>query len=997
MKSSFDMILQQMSNVDCMFLSETWLKPDDLNVIRQMIQKQNYHCILKTSVDSEVTLEGRPYGGVCFIYKNMPNINIVNIEVDDERICAIKLLSGGRVVLTIIGAYMPHCDGSAARAGMYSETLEKIQLIIDNIDPSPVMFVGDMNAPLPRQHHLPKQWYKRHPFNRHSLLLYDFICNNELYCCNIDFNQKVNYTYSKNGHTSYIDHVFMSKFASGMVNNCQILSDLANNVSDHFPLKSSINIGIENTKVSAIQTNPVNKYPSLNWSKINLCNQYKENIGNLADGLINIPPREIDSRAEATQHVNNMCNNITSAMHNAVKAVNNECNERYKGKYRKKHWWDGNCLLARDRQRFWHRLWVSCDRPREGHIYDSYKLAKNTYRNTCRFAINACKHNMLNNLNTFYGDRRIKQFWNLIRKNKQTQNNGDNSISINSLISHFRKKFDQSESENNPFIANALTEVNEKYSSIENHVYMSFNLTERNLIYYIKNLRAGCAAGIDGITAEHLKWSVGTKIIKILCNLIIVCIRFGIVPDSSAKGLLIPLLKKPNCDTTLPKNYRPIIISTTFSKLLEMIILKDCEGHIFHDLQFGFIPDRGTTMAAALTHDVINYMTRRGSPVYVCSLDAEGAFDSIPHAILLKKSLGIIADKFWRLMVYWYRKLTVQVKWENVLSEDIPIRKGTRQGGLSSPFLFNLFYQDMIDHLSNMQVGVSINNINYNVLCYADDILLCSATITGLQSLINFANEYITKHGLRFNPDKTLCMTFGKSNFNNRKWFLEDSCLREVDNLMYLGVCLSSDGSAHIKSRINAARRAFFALKSTGAFSNGSNAESISYIFNTAIRPVLLYGNQCIAKNKKSIEEIEKMQSKLLKSALNLKPFCKSTPLLDAMKVPRIELTIKQQEITLLKACLLSSSRTSKFYNYMLRLHLNDPKEDKCNLVGRVMRTCDDLDLSFVNTICERNYIKNNVKQSFSTNDGLIDTIVTLTYNLNKENRDMINALLMPY
>ena len=159
-------------------------------------------------------------------------------------------------------------------------------------------------------------------------------------------------------------------------------------------------------------------------------------------------------------------------------------------------------------------------------------------------------------------------------------------------------------------------------------------------------------------------------------------------------------------------------------------------------------------------------------------------------------------------------------------------------------------------------------------------------------------------------PDKTLCMTFGKSNFNNRKWFLEGSCLREVDNLMYLGVCLSNDKSAHTKSIIKATRRAFFSMKSTGVFSNGSEAASISYMFKTAIRFVLLYGHQCVSQSKKSIEDTEKIQSKLLELTLNLKPFCKSTPLLDAMKIPRVAITIKQQEITLLKACFLSSSRT---------------------------------------------------------------------------------------
>ena len=67
------------------------------------------------------------------------------------------------------------------------------------------------------------------------------------------------------------------------------------------------------------------------------------------------------------------------------------------------------------------------------------------------------------------------------------------------------------------------------------------------------------------------------------------------------------------------------------------------------------------------------------------------------------------------------------------------INKGTRQGGLSSPFLFNLMYQDIVNELSEMNVGISINNTTYNTFCYADDLLLCSLTISGLQKLIDRA------------------------------------------------------------------------------------------------------------------------------------------------------------------------------------------------------------------------------------------------------------------
>ncbi len=51
-------------------------------------------------------------------------------------------------------------------------------------------------------------------------------------------------------------------------------------------------------------------------------------------------------------------------------------------------------------------------------------------------------------------------------------------------------------------------------------------------------------------------------------------------------------------------------------------------------------------MAAALEYDVFYYCVNRGSPVFVCSLDTDSAFDGIPHAVLFDKVMGIIPDIF---------------------------------------------------------------------------------------------------------------------------------------------------------------------------------------------------------------------------------------------------------------------------------------------------------------------------------------------------------------
>ena len=138
-------------------------------------------------------------------------------------------------------------------------------------------------------------------------------------------------------------------------------------------------------------------------------------------------------------------------------------------------------------------------------------------------------------------------------------------------------------------------------------------------------------------------------------------------------------------------NYRPVVVSTTVSKILEMFVLQECGYHDFHDSQFGFVPGRGTNMAIYVSRDVISYCA--------CSLDAGGAFDAIPHSVLFDKCIGILPDVCWQLLYFWYHKLTVQIRWNNVLSDIIRVERGTRQGGLSSAFLFNIFNQDRIVEL----------------------------------------------------------------------------------------------------------------------------------------------------------------------------------------------------------------------------------------------------------------------------------------------------------
>jgi hypothetical protein len=106
--------------------------------------------------------------------------------------------------------------------------------------------------------------------------------------------------------------------------------------------------------------------------------------------------------------------------------------------------------------------------------------------------------------------------------------------------------------------------------------------------------------------------------------------------------------------------------------------------------------------------------------------------------------------------------------------------------------IFNLFYQDLIEELNKMNCGIRIGAKNFNLYCYADDILLSSTTVTGLQSLIDVAVNNITKNGLRFNPSKTECMIVGGNPFIKMPtWTIHKVPLSTTDNLKYQGTQLS--------------------------------------------------------------------------------------------------------------------------------------------------------------------------------------------------------------
>ena len=170
-----------------------------------------------------------------------------------------------------------------------------------------------------------------------------------------------------------------------------------------------------------------------------------------------------------------------------------------------------------------------------------------------------------------------------------------------------------------------------------------------------------------------------------------------------------------------------------------------------------------------------------------------------------------------------------------------------------------------------MNCGICIVSKNYNVFCYADDIMLTSLTSTGLQSLINTANKYISSHGLRFNLSKTTCTTFGTNHLTQLPtWHICHNILAETKQVTNLGTVLFNDVSPRIDAKIKATRGAFYGLQGAGLCKNGVNASTLRHIFNTALHPVLLFGCANLYIRKKHLLQLDKQMARLLTPAIGL-------------------------------------------------------------------------------------------------------------------------------
>ena len=350
----------------------------------------------------------------------------------------------------------------------------------------------------------------------------------------------------------------------------------------------------------------------------------------------------------------------------------------------------------------------------------------------------------------------------------------------------------------------------------------------------------------------------------------------GYVPRLLRHSRLIFLPKpgKPSYD--VPRAYRPITLSSFFIKAYERINLWRCEQTFMlqnplHKHQFAFQMNKSCEGALSLVTDTIEAGINRKHIVIGLFLDIKGAFDNVDHT----KAVQALTKKgmpSWQ--VHWYeyylRNRTVFAELNGVQVRR-RIRKGTPQGGVLSPLIWNLIFDTLIRELLPPLMA-SI---------FADDLALLGSGVDQdairdrLQEALDKVSDWGRIQGLTFCPEKSVAIIFTRQDLatfvDPAPLILNGRALEYVNEVKYLGIWLDRSLSfqTHIRSKVDKCKKLLMTMRGFFTrFIRGPNPKLLKWAYTAIVLPTLTYGCHIWGHKVKGENANSKKLSSLQRSAL---------------------------------------------------------------------------------------------------------------------------------
>lgn len=398
-------------------------------------------------------------------------------------------------------------------------------------------------------------------------------------------------------------------------------------------------------------------------------------------------------------------------------------------------------------------------------------------------------------------------------------------------------------------------EIEEQLNQAEKDRYFSnldYQVSHNEILRATKSLKNKKAAGIDGITNEMIKNAL-PHIRENIKNCFNAVLSSGIYPQSWKTGVSVAIHKSG--DPTSPNNYRGITLTSAMGKLFCQVMntritdfLED--NKLLAPEQAGFRRSHRTSDHIIILKTVVDkYMKSNSGRLYCCFVDLQKAFDNVWHTAMLLKLQQIgVTGLCYNIIKDMYSNATVCTKTATGYSPEITLRKGVQQGNNISPTIFNVFVNDIPEHLSGADSPTLGTTIQTQLPCllYADDLVILSTSKTGLQTKLNSFNKYCSEWGLTVNKSKTKIMIFSKHKPKVPVLFyFNDNLLETTNTYKYLGVVFNCEGSFlsaqdHLHKQAN---KAAHEVRRT-VFKQDIAPEITMKLYDSLVVPVATYASE---------------------------------------------------------------------------------------------------------------------------------------------------------
>ena len=372
-----------------------------------------------------------------------------------------------------------------------------------------------------------------------------------------------------------------------------------------------------------------------------------------------------------------------------------------------------------------------------------------------------------------------KQFWSNVNKFIKKKCMSTTMIPGEIWLKHFKNLF-------NPTIQNISNfALNENFFLLDESLDKIISKDE--VLKAVTHLRCRKSPGEDGVSAEFYK-VIFPVIQEQLVDLFNKIFTQAYFPVSWCNSLIIPIHKKGVQSD--PNNFRGISLLSVFGKIFMNImnarIMKWCEGNrVLCQEQGGFKKGFSTIDSVFVLETVVRkYLLKPRGRFYCAFIDFTKAFDLLNRDALWYKLQKLnMSTKMLNMLMSIYENVNAKVLTNEGCTEAFQCPWGVKQGCVLSPTLFNLYINDLPAYFKdNGTLQIPLHDQELSLLLYADDLVLFSDSVIGLQRQLNLLFEYCNRWNLQVNENKTKVMVFRNGGKLRRyeKWFYDNKKNRNV-------------------------------------------------------------------------------------------------------------------------------------------------------------------------------------------------------------------------